>query len=945
MPLSRIVAPVLALLLAACPGSTPPTPVSPADSGVSFDGGVPDAGGEQTDAGSEQTDGGTTDDGGTPALGLESSVLDEANTGMPYRAVLAASGGTAPYSWRVTLGAPVEGLTLAPDGTLSGTPAFAGWNRFTVEVLDSQGARAEGTVALNVTGLRYLPLPEAYVSEPYRHAFHLPEASAAQVWTVNTVPAAGLGLASNGILSGTPTSPGAKVLEVTVRDAGREATGSYFLVTVTLPSVLTTSLPEAFVAEPYTVTLQATGGVPPYTWSALPGTLPSGLTLRESGVLTGTLSGEGRTFTVTATDLNGRTASRQLTLSTPSALQVTSLGLGDGRVGQPYAFTLTASGGRAPLTWSFTGTLAAGLTLSTNGALSGTPTAAGTVPFTVTVRDADGKTASARLMMMIQPPLSLFTVGHWNLEWFGAPNQGPVNSTSDGGVTDDLQVAGATSVIRDARAHVWGLVEMVDTADFNTLKAGLPGGYNGFLANNTTYVLSGTSQYSAGEQKPGILYDSTLTYRSAQVILTAQAADFGGRPPLRVDFTTRIHGEDTPLVVIVTHMKAFEDRTSYDQRKRSATALKNYLDQWLPEARVLVIGDWNDDLDHSISTENGVALPSPYLNFLNDPAHYTFLTRVLTDANLRTTTEYNDVIDHTLVTDEVAVDAVPGGVQVLRPDTSLPDYARTVSDHYPVLTRYDLSGVPGPRVRLTAPLEGSFVGGSSLTFTWRSVGVSTVRIEASYDSGDIWNVVAPSVSAASGSFTWTVPDVESDLVRVRVVDTANASRFDMTPGRIWFTRSAPRVIINELLANEPALPGGTAHEFVELYNAGSAPVDLSGWTLWDALNPQHVFAPGTVLQPGRPLVVFGGPAGFPAGAPDTVAASGGTLALNNTSDVVQLKRADGGAVDSVEYSSTVDAVSINRSPDLTPDAGFALHTTLTPGVQSSPGRRADGGAF
>ncbi|NOK18440.1 endonuclease [Corallococcus carmarthensis] len=614
-------------------------------------------------------------------------------------------------------------------------------------------------------------------------------------------------------------------------------------------------------------------------------------------------------------------------------------------MGQPYAGKLVASGGRAPYTWSFTGTLAAGLSLSADGDLSGTPTAAGSTLFTATVRDADGRTASARVIVMVQPPLTLFTVGHWNLEWFGAPNQGPARSTSDGGVLDDLQVAGAKDVIGGAGAHLWGLVEMVDTADFNTLKAGLPGNYSGFLANNTSYVLSGASLYSAGEQKPGVLYDSTLTYRSAQVILTAQAADFGGRPPLRVDFTTRIHGEDAPLVVIVVHLKAFEDMTSYGQRQRSATALKQYLDQWLPEARVLVIGDWNDDLDHSISTENGVALPTPYANFLDDPTHYTFLTQVLTLSNTRTTTEYNDVIDHTLVTDEVAVDAVPGGVQVLRPDATIPDYAQTVSDHYPVLTRYDLSGIPGPRVRLTAPLGGTFVAGTSLTFTWRSVGVDTVRIEATYDGGDTWSVVAPSVRADVGTFTWTVPDMESDLVRLRVVDTANASRFDMSPGRIWFTRTEPRVFINELLANEPALPGGTAHEFVELYNMGTAPVDLSGWSLWDATASRHVFAPGTVLPPGRPVVVFGGAAGFTPGTPDTVASSSGTLSLNNTSDTVQLKGTDGGVVDTISYFSTVDAVSINRSPDLAPDAGFVLHTTLTPGLQSSPGRRADGGAF
>ncbi|TSC27385.1 putative Ig domain-containing protein [Corallococcus sp. Z5C101001] len=959
MPLSRIVAALLALALVACPSASPPVPPpvggpsgdgGVTDGGPSDDGGVRDGGpsgdGGVTDGGI--TDGGPSGDGGSniTELGIAPQGLTPAEVGLPYRAVLMASGGEAPYTWRVTLGAPVEGLTLTSDGALSGTPRFAGSGGFTVEVLDARGARAEGAVSLQVTGTVFAALPDAYVSEPYGWTFRIPNGTPSQRWSLGPQPApSGLRLDASGSLSGTPTSPGLYDFTVGVQDSGRTASWTHGLSVFTPPAIALLSLPEATEARPYSVTLSATGGRAPFAWSVTSGSLPSGLSLSTAGVLSGTPKSEGAAFTLTATDVNGRTASRELVLSViSSTLEVKTVGLVDGRVGEPYAATLAASGARPPLTWSFTGTLAAGLTLAADGALSGTPTAAGSVSLTVTVRDADGRTASRQLPLTVLPPPSLFTVGHWNLEWFGAPNQGPAHSTSDGGVPDDLQVAGARDVIGAASAQVWGLVEMVDTVDFNTLKAGLPG-YSGFLANNSTYVLSGTSMYSAGEQKPGILYDSTLTYRSAQIILTAQAADFGGRPPLRVDFTTRIHGEDAPLVVIVVHMKAFEDLTSYGQRQRSAVALKGYLDQWLPEARVLVIGDWNDDLDHSISVQNGVALATPYANFLDDPTHYTFLTRVLTDANIRTTTEYNDVIDHTLVTDEVAVEAVPGTVQVLRPDATIPDYAHTVSDHYPVLTRYDFSGPPGPRVRLTSPLSGTFLAGETLTFAWHAMGMDTVRLEASYDGGEQWSVVVPSMRADAGRYVWTVPDRESATVRVRVVDTASASRFDMSPGAIWFTRAQPRVIINEVLANEPALPGGTAHEFVEVYNAGPAPVDLSGWSLWDAMASRHVFAAGTVVPPGRAMVVFGGTAGFTPGTPNTVAASSGTLSLNNTSDSVQLKRVDGGIVDFLSYSSTVDAVSINRSPDLTPDAGFVLHTTLPPGLPSSPGRRADGGAF
>ncbi|CAM3264968.1 hypothetical protein G4177_00375 [Corallococcus sp. ZKHCc1 1396] len=926
----RVLAPLLALLLVACPGSGPgPTP---SDSGVPVDAGqIPDSG--------VPTDGGLF-----PPLAITAASLEPAAALVPYQATLTASGGQSPYAWQVTLGPLVDGLALSSEGVLTGTPRFSGDSTFTVEVQDARGTRVEQTLSLRVSGTAFAPLPDAYVSEPYAWTFRAPDGAVAPLWSTGSTLPEGLRLEAVGSLSGVPTAPGSAVLTVGVQDSGRAASWTQALSVLPLPSITTTTLPEADAAQPYSATLTATGGRAPLSWTAAPGALPPGLTLSGEGVLSGTLTSEGPAFTVTVSDANGRKASRELSLFIASQdFELKTQRLTDGRVGDPYSATLAASGGSPPYTWSFTGTLAAGLSLTSNGTLSGVPTAAGTVPFIVTARDATGQTVSRRLPLTVLAPPSLFTVGHWNLEWFGAPNQGPPRSTSDGGLADDLQVAGARDVMGAANAHVWGLVEMVDTADFDTLKAGLPG-YSGFLANNPTYVLSGTSLYSAGEQKPGILYDSTLTYRSAQIILTAQAADFGGRPPLRVDFTTRIHGEDAPLVVIVVHLKAFEDLTSYEQRLRSAAALKNYLDVWLPEARVLVIGDWNDDLDHSISKDNGTPRPTPFANFLDDPTRYTFITHPLTDTNTRTTVEFDEVIDHTLATDEMTIEAVPGEVQVLRPDTTVPDYGGAVSDHYPVLTRYDFSGPAGPRVKLTAPLGGTFVKGETLTVTWRSSGVDTVRVELSYDGGENWSVIAPSVRADVGAHAWTVPDVENSTVRVRVVDTAKDSRFDMGPAALWFTRTPPRVFINELLANEPA-PGNTDFEFVELYNAGPAPVDLSRWSLWDATASRHVFAPGTVLAPGRALVVFGGPAGFTPGTPDTVAASGGTLSLNNTSDTVQLRRVDGGVVDTYGYGSTVDDVSINRSPDMTPDAGFVLHTTLSPGLTSSPGRRADGGAF
>lgn len=55
------------------------------------------------------------------------------------------------------------------------------------------------------------------------------------------------------------------------------------------PSITTTSCPEAFIGQPYTCRLQATGGTLPYTWSITSGTLPPGLTLDPAtGIISGT---------------------------------------------------------------------------------------------------------------------------------------------------------------------------------------------------------------------------------------------------------------------------------------------------------------------------------------------------------------------------------------------------------------------------------------------------------------------------------------------------------------------------------------------------------------------------------------------------------------------------------------------------------------------------------
>lgn len=82
-----------------------------------------------------------------------------------------------------------------------------------------------------------------------------------------------------------------------------------------------------------------------------------------------------------------QTLSVNLTLVISSLLSLTTPTLPSGTVNQPYSFQLGASGGTAPYTWSATG-LPTGLTCSSSGLISGTPTTAGSYTATITVKDS-----------------------------------------------------------------------------------------------------------------------------------------------------------------------------------------------------------------------------------------------------------------------------------------------------------------------------------------------------------------------------------------------------------------------------------------------------------------------------------------------------------------------------------------------------------------------------
>ena len=153
----------------------------------------------------------------------------------------------------------------------------------------------------------------------------------------------------------------------------------------------------------YTDAVAASGNPTP-TYSKSAGDLPAGLTLdTTSGALTGTPTTLGdSTFTLTATNSEG-SVDKQFTISVVEALAApawTDSVLGSGlKVGTAFTDGVAATGKPTPTYSVFSGSLPAGLTLNTaTGALTGTPSATGTFPFTLRASNSEGS---------VDAPLSL----------------------------------------------------------------------------------------------------------------------------------------------------------------------------------------------------------------------------------------------------------------------------------------------------------------------------------------------------------------------------------------------------------------------------------------------------------------------------------------------------------------------------------------------------------
>lgn len=340
---------------------------------------------------------------------ITGSPLVGGRVGEGYSQAFAATGGSPPYNWSTGSGLP-PGLQLSPSGTLSGVPTRAGVFTLMVGVGDTRGEFATKSFQITIapppleitTGS---PLGDGRVGEAYSSAFTAQGGTPPYSWSASGTPP-GLRLSPSGALSGTPTTAGAFTLTVTVQDSAQESVSKSFALRILPPPLLitTASLPEGRNGDAYSATLAASGGTPPYQWSAAG--LPPNLSITPAGIISGSPSATGNfSITVTVTDSARETASKSfpVRIAAPALIILTTSPLPEARVGQAYSAAFAAAGGTPPYMWTAT-SAPAGLRLTAGGSLTGEPTNSGTFSITVTVTDSGGNSVSKLFALTVLPP-------------------------------------------------------------------------------------------------------------------------------------------------------------------------------------------------------------------------------------------------------------------------------------------------------------------------------------------------------------------------------------------------------------------------------------------------------------------------------------------------------------------------------------------------------------
>ncbi|MCF7824559.1 MAG: hypothetical protein K9N35_10360 [Candidatus Marinimicrobia bacterium] len=254
-------------------------------------------------------------------------------------------------------------------------------------------------------------------------------------------------------------------------------------------------------------------------------------------------------------------------------------------------------------------------------------------------------------------------VATWNMEWFPKAH--------------DSTITAVAEIMQKVNADVYAVQEIGSLKQFAEMMDLLPG-----------YDFQVTRQSSFFDQ--AIIYKtSVLSYVGRNEPFADSDYNFAGRPPLRVDFLWTHSGKKEPISIIDLHLKCCGN--GLERRKKSIDELHEYLSLGLEwgEDNIIVMGDWNDQLDD-------VGMVQSFGAFLDDPQNFYFVTsKIAGDVEQASYPTWPSFLDHILIGKGLFNAFHDGGnIQTLPVEKwlgSWENYESIISDHRPVLMQLDMS--------------------------------------------------------------------------------------------------------------------------------------------------------------------------------------------------------------------------------------------------------------
>ena len=306
-----------------------------------------------------------------------------------------------------------------------------------------------------------------------------------------------------------------------------------------------------------------------------------------------------------------------------------------------------------------------------------------------------------------------FDIVTYNLEFFGTDVR-DTSGTEFGPSNDALQIDNVARVINTLNADAYAVQEVSDDAALTSL-------IQKISINGKTFDKVVSPAWSRSFQAPDpnfppqklvILYNTqNTTVKKSRAMFSKLYADVragtatlpnypstpdsfysSGRLPQMVEIETTINGVKKDLTIVNLHARANSgsDVARYNMRKYDVELLKDSLDVHYPNANIILLGDYNDDVDQSVIAGRS----STFEKYVLDTEKYNVLTLEISRAGAFSFLSSGGFLDHILVSNELSDEYVTNSTTVYDPRNDITNYTTTTSDHGPVIARFELKTDP-----------------------------------------------------------------------------------------------------------------------------------------------------------------------------------------------------------------------------------------------------------